>query len=90
MEIHRIHPAENAHIGFIGMLGGLALTLLAANIPGLGRFVGQVASAADASLRGLGGLTLAVLIGVGIAGLLGGVISISLVGFARRVHIPGR
>jgi hypothetical protein len=77
-------------IAFIGMLGGLALTLLAANIPGLGRFVGHVASAADASSRGVGGLTPAVLIGVGIAGLLGGVISISLVGLARRVHIPGR
>ena len=77
-------------IAFIGMLGGLALTLLAAHVPGLGRFVGDVANAADASARGVGGLTLAALIGVGIAGLLGGAISICMVGLAMRVNITGR
>src|SRR6478609_2539617 len=67
---------------FIGMLGGLVLTLLAANVPMLGDFVGHVENATDATLRGAGGLTFAILVGVGIAGLLGGAISISLVGIA--------
>jgi hypothetical protein len=71
-------------IAFIGMLGGLVFTMLAAKVPGLGRFVGHIEHAANAALLGAGGLTVTVLIGVGIAGLLGGFISISLVGLAKR------
>ncbi len=71
-------------IACIGMLGGLVFTMLAANVPGLGRFVGHVEHAADTAMLGAGGLTLTVLIGVGVAGLVGGIISIGLVGLAKR------
>ena len=66
-----------------GAIGGLALTWLAARLPGVGRFVGHVENAADATARGVGGLTPAVLVGVGIAGLLGGIILTALAGFIR-------
>lgn len=67
-----------------GAIGGLALTWLAARLPGVGRFVGHVENAADAAARGVGGLTPAVLVGVGIAGLLGGIILTALAGFIRN------
>jgi hypothetical protein len=73
-------------IAVVGMLGGVILTLLAAQVPGVGRFVGHVETAIDAASRATGGLTLTVLIGAGVAGLLGGVISISLVGLALRAR----
>jgi hypothetical protein len=66
-----------------GAIGGLALTWLAGRLPGVGRFVGHVENAADATARGVGGLTPAVLIGVGIAGLLGGIILTAFAGFIR-------
>ncbi|TKT69090.1 hypothetical protein [Aquamicrobium sp. LC103] len=66
-----------------GAAGGLALTWLAARIPGVGRFVGHVESAADSAIQGVGGLTPAVLVGVGISGLLGGAALTALVGFFR-------
>ncbi len=77
-------------LAVIGMLGGVVLTLLAAQIPGVGRFVGHVGNALDATSRGAGGLTPAVLVGAGVAGLLGGVISISLVSFLRRAGSSDR
>ncbi|MGS1097033.1 hypothetical protein ACVCNR_21020 (plasmid) [Aquamicrobium terrae] len=77
-------------IAVIGMLGGVVLTLLAAQIPGVGRFVGHVENVIDAASRGTGGLTPTVLVGAGVAGLLGGVISISLVAFLRRAGSPRR
>jgi hypothetical protein len=67
-----------------GAIGGLALTWLAARLPGVGRFVGHVENAADATARGVGGLTPAILVGVGIAGLLGGTILTALAGFIRN------
>lgn len=72
----------------VGMLGGVILTLLAAQVPSVARFLGHIENAVDATSRGTGGLTLSVLVGVGIAGLLGGIISISLVGLARRASLP--
>jgi hypothetical protein len=63
----------------------LIFTMLTARVPGLGRFVGHVEHAANAALAGTGGLTVGVLVGVGIAGLLGGIAAISLVGLAKRV-----
>ncbi len=57
-----------------GMVGGFALTFLAARIPGVGHLVGHVENAADSVMHGMGGLTPAVLVGVGVAGLLGGAI----------------
>jgi len=71
-------------LAVIGMAGGLVFTMLAARIPGIGRFVGHVEQAANTALAGAGGLTLGVLVGVGVAGLLGGVIAVSLVGLAKR------
>ncbi len=71
-------------IAAIGMVGGVVLTLLAAQIPGVGRFVGHVETAIDAASRATGGLTPTVLVGAGVAGLLGGIVAISLVALARR------
>ena len=58
--------------GLIGGIGGLLLTWIAANIPGVGRYLGHFENAADATMRGVGGLTPAILVGVGVARLLGG------------------
>lgn len=58
--------------------------LLAAQIPGLAGFVGHVGSAIDATARGAGGLTPGLLAGVGVAGLIGGIALICLVGFTRN------
>jgi hypothetical protein len=67
-----------------GAIGGLILTWLTARIPGIGRFVGHVEQVADSAARGMGGLTPSVLVGVGIAGLLGGILLTAVVGLARR------
>jgi hypothetical protein len=67
----------------IGAIGGLALTWLAARTPGIGRFVGRVEQAADATAQSVGGLTPAILVGVGIAGLLGGVLLTAVAGLIR-------
>ena len=67
-----------------GAAGGLALTWLAARIPGVGRFVGGVGSALDAATQSTGGLSVSLLVGVGVAGLLGGLIVVLLAGLVRR------
>lgn len=67
-----------------GMAGGFALTFVAARIPGIGHLVGHVENAADSVMRGMGGLTPAVLVGVGVAGLLGGVILTTVLGLIRN------
>jgi hypothetical protein len=67
-----------------GMVGGFALTFVAAQIPGIGRLVGHVENAADSAMRGVGGLTPTVLIGVGVSGLLGGVILMAVLGLIRN------
>jgi hypothetical protein len=72
------------------MIGGYALTLLATHIPGISRFVGHVQNAADSAMRGIGGLTPAVLMGVGISGLLGGVVLAIVVAFFRNFRGVGR
>jgi hypothetical protein len=71
--------------GLIGGIGGLLLVWPASGIPGIGRFIGQVENAADAAMRGIGGLTPAILIGTGITGLLGGLVLIVLAGFVRTM-----
>ena len=68
--------------GAIGGVGGLLMVWLAARIPAISRFVGNVETAADKTMQGAGGLTPTVLIGVGVAGLLGGILLLFLVGFA--------
>ena len=72
----------------VGMIGGFAFTLLAAHVPGIARFVGYVENAADSAMRGVGGLTPAILLGVGISGLLGGVVLTIVIVFFR--HSSGR
>jgi hypothetical protein len=57
-----------------GMIGGVVLTFFAAHVPGIGHLVGHVETAADSVMLGIGGLTPAVLIGIGVSGLLGGAI----------------
>jgi hypothetical protein len=71
--------------GLIGGIGGMLLVLPAARVPMVGRLLGHVDTAADATLRGVGGLTPAVLIGTGIVGLLGGLVLTLLAGFVRAV-----
>ncbi|MCA0000152.1 hypothetical protein FJ959_13890 [Mesorhizobium sp. B2-2-4] len=66
-----------------GVVGGLALTGLAGRIPALANFLGNVENAVDATARGVGTLTPGVLIGVGIAGLLGGILSVCIIGLVR-------
>ncbi|GLS28397.1 hypothetical protein [Neomesorhizobium albiziae] len=68
----------------IGAIGGLALTWLAGRVPGIARFVGHVEAAADATVTSVGGLTPAAMIGVGIAGLLGGILLTAVIGFVRK------
>lgn len=74
----------------IGAAGGLALTWLAGRIPGLGRFVGRVEQAADATAQSMGGLSPGVLVGVGVAGLVGGLLLTSLAGLVRNRFGAGR
>jgi hypothetical protein len=71
--------------GLVGGVGGLLLVWPASAIPGIGRFIGHVENAADAAMRGMGGLTPAVLIGTGITGLLGGLVLTVLAGFVRTM-----
>lgn len=59
------------------------MTFVAAQIPGIGHLVGHVETAADSVMHGIGGLTPAVLIGVGVAGLLGGAILTAILGLIR-------
>lgn len=69
---------------FVGAAGGLALAWLAGWVPGVGRFVTHVETAVDATTRSVGGLTPAVIIGVGIAGLLGGAFLTATAGFVKN------
>lgn len=74
----------------VGMFGGFAFTLLAAHVPGVGEFVGHVENAADSAIRGTGGLTPAILIGVGMSGLLGGALLTLVVAFCRNAAGAGK
>lgn len=65
-----------------GAVGGLALTWLAGQLPGVARVVGKVEGAVDATAQGVGVLTPAILVGVGIAGLLGGLVLTACIAFA--------
>ena len=67
-----------------GMVGGFALTFAAAQVPGIGHLLGHVETAANSVLRATGGLTPAVLIGVGVSGLLGGAVAMLVLGFIRN------
>jgi hypothetical protein len=67
----------------IGALGGIALTWLTARTPGLKRFVEDIEEAGTAA-EGLNSLSPELLLGVGVAGLLGGALLITIVGLIRN------
>ena len=70
-------PWKNAAIGAIG---GLALTWLATRTPGLEQFVEDIEEA-GASAQGL---SPELLVGVGVAGLLGGALLVTILGLMRN------
>lgn len=70
--------------GVSGSIGGLIVAWVAGFVPWLASFVGHVEAAADATMRATGGLTPTVLVGAGIAGLLGGAILTAVVGLVLR------
>ena len=67
----------------IGAIGGVALTWLTARTPGLEQFVEDVEEAGTAA-DGLGGLSPELLLGVGVAGLLGGAVLVTILGLLRN------
>jgi hypothetical protein len=64
----------------IGAVGGLAVTWLAARMPGLEQFVEEEGAVAG----GWGDLSYEVLVGVGIAGLIGGALLVTILGLLRN------
>lgn len=77
------HWVNSASLGrginaLAGAVGGLVLTWLVARTPGIERLVG---GAGDAAAM----LAPTIMIGVGVAGLLGGVIFILVLGFLRKL-----
>ena len=70
-------PWKNAAIGAIG---GLALTWLAARTPGLEQFVEDVEEVGMSAE----GLSPELLVGVGVAGLLGGALLVTILGLVRN------
>lgn len=69
-------PWKNAAVG---ALGGVVLTWLAAQTPGVERFVED----ADTGLPGAG-LSPELLAGVGVAGLIGGALLVTVLGLLRK------
>ena len=74
-------PWKNAAIGAIG---GLALTWLTARTPGLEQFVEDVEDAGSAAVDGVGSLSPELLLGIGVAGLLGGALLVTILGLLRN------
>lgn len=64
----------------LGAVGGLVLTWLATRVPHIDRLVGGVGSVLDSVVRNPGGIPPRLLVGVGISGLLGGVLSVLIRG----------
>jgi hypothetical protein len=67
----------------IGAVGGLALTWVTARTPGPEQFVEDVEEVGTAA-EGLGSLSPELLVGVGIAGLLGGALLVTILGLLRN------
>lgn len=77
----RLGPMPGA---LAGAIGGVVLAWLAGFVPWLARFVGHVETAVDRTMSATGGLTPTVLVGAGIAGLLGGLIASAVAGLVVR------
>ena len=75
-------PWKNAAIGAIG---GIALTWLTARTPGLEQYVEYVEETGAAAAEGMGSLSPELLAGVGVAGLLGGALLVTVLGLVRNV-----
>lgn len=73
-------PWKNAAIGAIG---GLVLTWLTARTPGLEHYVEYIDEAGSA-VDGAGSLSPQLLVGVGVAGLLGGALLVTILGLLRN------
>ena len=64
----------------VGAIGGIVLTWLTARTPGLEKFVEDEAGVIAG---GAGGLSPELLVGVGVAGLLGGALFVTIAGLLR-------
>jgi hypothetical protein len=74
-------PWKNAAIGAIG---GLALTWLTARTPGLEQYVEYIEQPGTTAVEGVGSLSPELLVGVGVAGLLGGALLVTVLGLLRN------
>ena len=75
-------PWKNAAIGAIG---GLVLTWLTARTPGLEQYVEHIEETGAAAAEGVGSLSPELLVGVGVAGLLGGALLVTVLGLVRNI-----
>ena len=74
-------PWKNAAIGAIG---GLVQPWLTARTPGLEQYVEYVEETGAAAVDGMGSLSPELLAGVGVAGLLGGALLVTVLGLVRN------
>lgn len=74
-------PWKNAAIGAIG---GLVLTWLTARTPWLEQYVEYIDETGTAAVDGVGSLSPELLVGVGVAGLLGGALLVTILGLLRN------
>ena len=72
-------PWKNAAIG------GLVLTWLTARTPGLEQYVEHIEETGATAAEGLGSLSPELLVGVGVAGLIGGALLVTILGLARNI-----
>ena len=74
-------PSGRGKNAAIGAIGGLVLTWVTARTPGLEQFVEDVEDAGAAAVDGVSSLSPELLLGIGVAGLLGGALLVTILGF---------